>query len=197
MWFFLVLAFIALIITLVAVKIFNELVVLRNSFNNAFKQIDVQLKRRYDLIPNLVEAVKGYMKFERDTLEAVIKARNTAVSVSQQAALKPGDPAKMKDLGSANSALSETLGRLMAVVEAYPELKANQNMSMLMEELNSTENRIAFARQAFNDTVMEYNITREKFPNNFVSGPFGFEAAALLDSTSSPQEREGVKISFA
>ncbi|MFZ5564490.1 MAG: LemA family protein [Thermodesulfobacteriota bacterium] len=187
------------VIVLLAVFIaglYNSLVTLRNRFKNAFAQIDVQLKRRYDLIPNLVETAKGYMKHERETLDAVIKARNSAVTASNQAAQNPGDPAAMKALSGAEGALSGALGRVFALAESYPDLKANQNMLALQEELTSTENRIAFARQAFNDAVTAYNIGREKFPNNIVAGMFNFAQAELLESTESPEEKKAVKVSF-
>src|SRR5918999_4233886 len=151
-----------------AIMIYNGLVALRNRFKNAFSQIDVQLKRRYDLIPNLVETAKGYIKHERETLEAVIRARNAALAASQAASAKPGDPAAMQQLGQAEGALTGVLGRLFALGEAYPDLKANQNMLALQEELSSTENKVAFARQAFNDSVMEYNTKRESFPDTIV-----------------------------
>src|SRR4051795_8957821 len=158
--------FIGIIVALVAwaVTIFNGLVALRNRFKNAFSQIDVQLKRRYDLIPNLVEVAKGYIKHERETLEAVIKARNSAISAAQAAAASPGNPAAMQQLGQAEGALTGVLGRMFALAESYPDLKANQNMLSLQEELTSTENKGASARQAFNDSVMEYNTKRESFP---------------------------------
>src|ERR671912_925985 len=167
---------------------YNRLVSLRNRFKNAFAQIDVQLKRRYDLIPNLVETVKGYLKHERETLEAVIKARNQAVSAAQGAAANPGNPAAMQSLGQAEGALSGVLGRLFALAEAYPDLKANQNMMAIQEELTSTENKVAFARQAFNDSVMEYNTKRESFPDNIFAGVFRFDAAELLNATESAEE---------
>ncbi|HEU5179135.1 MAG TPA: LemA family protein, partial [Burkholderiales bacterium] len=153
-----------------AITIYNGLVALRNRFKNAFSQIDVQLKRRYDLIPNLVETAKGYLKHERETLEAVIKARNQAIAAAQTAAANPGNPAAMAGLGQAEGALAGTLGRLFALAEAYPDLKANQNMMAIQEELTSTENKVAFARQAFNDSVMEYNTRRESFPDNIFAG---------------------------
>ena len=179
-----------------AIMIYNGLVALRNRFKNAFSQIDVQLKRRYDLIPNLVEIAKGYIKHERETLEAVIKARNQAMAAAQGAAAKPGDPAAMQSLGQAEGALTGVLGRLFALAEAYPDLKANQNMLALQEELSSTENKVAFARQAFNDSVMEYNTKRESFPDTIVAGPFGFGAAELLQATESAEERKAPKVSF-
>jgi LemA protein len=179
-----------------AIIIYNGLVALRNRFKNAFSQIDVQLKRRYDLIPNLVEIAKGYIKHERETLEAVIKARNQAVAAAQGAAAKPGDPAAMQSLGQAEGVLTGVLGRLFALAEAYPDLKANQNMLALQEELSSTENKVAFARQAFNDSVMEYNTKRESFPDNIIAGPFGFGAAELLQATDTAEERKAPKVSF-
>src|SRR5512141_775035 len=159
---------------------YNRLVALRNRFKNAFAQIDVQLKRRYDLIPNLVETAKGYIKHERGTLEAVIAARNAASSANLRAAQAPGDTVAMKELSGAETALTGTLGRLFALAEAYPDLKANQTMAKLMEELTSTENKVAFARQAYNDAVMSYNTQRETFPTNMVAGPFNFGPAELF-----------------
>ena len=180
-----------------AISIYNGLVTLRNRFKNAFSQIDVQLKRRYDLIPNLVESVKGYIQHERGTLEAVVKARGSAVSAAQAAAAKPGDPAAMQGLAQAEGVLGGALGRLMAVFEQYPDLKANQNVLGLQEELSSTENKIAFSRQAYNDSVMEYNTKRESFPDNIFAGMFGFSAAELLQSTDSAEERKAPKVSFS
>ena len=177
------------------VGIYNGLVTARNAFKNAFAQIDVQLTRRYDLIPNLVEVAKGYLKHERETLEAVIQARAAAVSGLAAAKANPGDPAAMAALGGAESGLAGALSRLMVVAEAYPDLKANQNMMQLTEELTSTENRIAFARQAYNDSVMAYNNKREVFPSNIIAGMFGFIAAALLEITD-PGQREAPKVSF-
>jgi LemA protein len=190
--------FLVVVIALVAwaIGIYNGLVTLRNRFKNAFSQIDVQLKRRYDLIPNLVEAVKGYMQHERGTLEAVIKARGSALSASQQAAAKPGDPAAMQGLAQAEGALGGALGRLLAVFEQYPDLKANQNVLGLQEELSSTENKIAFSRQAYNDSVMEYNTKRESFPDNLFAGMFGFSSAELLQSTDSAEERKAPQVKF-
>jgi LemA protein len=179
-----------------AVMIYNGLVALRNRYQNAFSQIDVQLKRRYDLIPNLVESVKGYMAHERGTLEAVIKARGSAVSAAQAAAAAPGDPAAMRGLAQAEGALGGALGRLLAVFEQYPDLKANQNVLSLQEELTSTENKVGFARQAYNDSVMEYNTKRESFPENVFAGMFGFQGAELLQSTESAEERKAPKVSF-
>ncbi|MBN1141842.1 MAG: LemA family protein [Deltaproteobacteria bacterium] len=178
------------------IGLYNNLVTLRNRFKNAFAQIDVQLKRRYDLIPNLVETAKGYMKHERETLDAVIQARNGAFNASNQAARNPGDAAAMQGLANAESALSGALGRLFALSEAYPDLKANQNMLALQEELTSTENRIAFARQAFNDAVTSYNTGREKFPNNLIANLFHFAPADLLEATETPEEKKAVKVSF-
>jgi len=180
-----------------AIGIYNGLVTLRNRFKNAFSQIDVQLKRRYDLIPNLVESVKGYIQHERGTLEAVVKARGSAVSAAQAAAAKPGDPAAMQGLAQAEGALGGALGRLIAVFEQYPDLKANQNVLGLQEELSSTENKIAFSRQAYNDSVMEYNTKRESFPDNVFAGMFGFTAAELLQSTDTAEERKAPKVSFS
>jgi len=180
-----------------AIAIYNGLVTLRNRFKNAFSQIDVQLKRRYDLIPNLVESVKGYMAHERGTLEAVVKARGSAVSAAQTAAARPGDPGAMQALSQAEGALGGALGRLLAVFEQYPDLKANQNVLGLQEELSSTENKIAFARQAYNDSVMEYNTKRESFPQVAFAGAMGFGPAELLQSTEAPEERKAPKVSFS
>jgi LemA protein len=184
------------VVAIWAISIYNGLVALRNRYKNAFSQIDVQLKRRYDLIPNLVEVAKGYLKHERETLEAVIKARNQAVAAAQGAAANPGNPAAMASLGQAEGALSGVLGRLFALAEAYPDLKANQNMLAIQEELTSTENKVSFARQAFNDSVMEYNTRRESFPANVFAGMFGFGAAELLNATESAEERKAPKVSF-
>ena len=177
------------------VGIYNGLVTSRNGYKNAFAQIDVQLQRRHDLIPNLVETAKGYIKHERETLEAVIAARNSAVASLKSAAASPGDPGAMKQLTDTQATLTGALGRLMAVAEAYPDLKANQNMMQLSEELASTENRVAFARQAFNDSVMGYNNKREVFPSNLISGAFGFGAAQQLE-LETPQARQAPKVSF-
>src|SRR3954469_7251556 len=186
--------FLAVIIALAAwaIGIYNGLVVLRNRFKNAFAQIDVQLKRRYDLIPNLVETAKGYMKHERETLEAVIKARNIAAAAAQTVAGNPADANAMKSLVSAESGLAGALSRLMVVSEQYPDLKANQNMLQLTEELTHTENTIAFARQAYNDSVMTYNNAREVFPNVIFAGMFGFQAAELF-KIDDPTERNAPK----
>ncbi|MBX3419103.1 MAG: LemA family protein [Pirellulaceae bacterium] len=177
------------------VGIYNGLVKLRNRYQNAFSQIDVQLKRRYDLIPNLVEMVKGYMKHEQDTLTKVIEARNLAISAGQRAAANPGDPSSMKQLASAESQLGGALSRLLMVAESYPELKANQNMMSLQEELTSTENKISFARQGYNDSVTEYNSAREVFPAVVFAGMMGFGPAQLLEIENS-KEREAPKVQF-
>ncbi len=192
-WIFLV---IVVAIAAWAVSIYNGLVTLRNRFKNGFAQIDVQLKRRYDLIPNLVETAKGYIKHERETLEAVTKARTAAVSAAAAAAAKPGDPAAMQGLAQAEGALTGVLGRLFALAESYPDLKANQNMLALQEELSSTENKVAFSRQAFNDSVMEYNTKRESFPDNIFAGMFGFGPAELLQATESAEERKAPQVKF-
>jgi LemA protein len=178
-----------------AIGVYNGLVTLRNRYKNAFAQIDVQLKRRYDLIPNLVETAKGYIKHERETLEAVVAARGAAVSAGQKAAADPSAPGAVKALAGAESQLTGALGRLFAVVESYPDLKANQNMMQLSEELTSTENKVSFARQAYNDSVMQYNTTREQFPAVMVANMFGFLAADLFE-LSKPEEREAPKVQF-
>ena len=183
------------VLVLFLVGVYNRLVAARNAYKNAFAQIDVQLTRRYDLIPNLVETARGYIKHERETLEAVIRARNSAVSGLKAAAASPGDPAALQQLAGAENTLSGALGRLFAVAEAYPDLKANQNMMQLSEELTSTENKVAFARQAFNDAVMSYNTTREVFPNSLIAGAFGFQPAQLLE-IESPEKRAVPKVSF-
>ena len=174
---------------------YNRLVALRNRYKNAYAQIDVQLKRRYDLIPNLVETAKGYIKHERGTLEAVVTARNAAAAANVRAAQTPGDAEAMKQLSGAETALAGTLGRLFALAEAYPDLKANTTMMSLMEELTSTENKVAFARQAYNDSVMSYNTTRETFPTNLIAGPFNFAPAELF-IIDKPEEKEAPKVSF-
>ncbi|MGA2619441.1 MAG: LemA family protein [Thermoguttaceae bacterium] len=184
-----------LLVLLTVVGIYNRLVALRNRYKNGFSQIDVQLKRRYDLIPNLVEVAKGYIQHERETLEAVIKARNVASAAGQQAARNPGDPSAMTALGAAEGQLTGVLGRLFAVAEAYPNLKANENMLALQEELSSTENKIAFARQAFNDAVMSYNTQREVFPSVIIASMFNFQAANLFE-VETPEERAAPKVSF-
>ncbi|HLP07479.1 MAG TPA: LemA family protein [Opitutaceae bacterium] len=186
----------ALLAALFVAGIYNRLVTLRNRFKNAFAQIDVQLKRRYDLIPNLVEVAKGYLKHERETLEAVIKARNIAFAAAQSAAANPADAAAVKNLLSAETGLTGALSRLMVVSEQYPDLKANQNMAQLTEELTSTENKISFARQAYNDAVMVYNTARETFPNNFVSGMFNFAPAELFQ-VDNAAERQAPQVKFS
>lgn len=183
------------VIVLWVVSIYNRLVNLRNRVRNAFSQIDVQLTRRYDLIPNLVEAVKGYMSHEKDTLEAVIQARNSAVSAQKGAAADPTDGNAIKALAAAETTLGGTLGRLFALSESYPDLKANENMIQFQEELSSTENKVAFARQAFNDSVMGYNNACQNFPNNVVAGMFSFKSAEFLE-IKEPEKREAPKVSF-
>jgi LemA protein len=183
------------VLVLFVVGIYNRLVALRNRFKNAFAQIDVQLKRRYDLIPNLVETAKGYLKHEHSTLEDVIKARNIALAASQTAAANPADAGAMKNLLGAETGLAGALSRLMVVSEQYPDLKANQNMMQLTEELTSTENKISFARQAYNDSVMVYNTTRETFPNVVFAGMFGFTGAQLFQIDDAT-ERAAPKVSF-
>jgi LemA protein len=177
------------------IGVYNKLVTMRNRYKNAYAQIDVQLKRRYDLIPNLVEIAKGYIKHERETLENVTKARNIAYVASQAAAANPGDSGAMKNLVSAESGLAGTLSRLMMVSEQYPDLKANQNMMQLTEELTSTENKISFARQAYNDSVMVYNTDREVFPSNLVAGMFNFSAAELF-VVDKPEQKDAPKVQF-
>ena len=190
-----VLLLIAIVLGLWVAGIYNSLVTLRNRFKNAFAQIDVQLKRRYDLIPNLVEVAKGYMKHESGTLEAVIKARNIAYTASQAAAANPADAGAVKSLLSAESGLAGAMSRLMVVSEQYPELKANQNMMQLTEEITSTENKISFARQAYNDAVMVYNTTRESFPTNILAGMFNF-AEAQLFKIEDAAERAAPQVKF-
>ena len=180
---------------LLGISVYNRLVTLKNRYQNGFAQIEVQLKRRHDLIPNLVETAKGYMSHERETLEAVVTARNQAAGALQAAAKHAGDAGAMGDLSGAENLLTGAMGRLFAVMEAYPDLKANQNMMQLSEELTSTENRVAFARQAFNDAVMSYNILRESFPNNLIAGTFNFQPAQLLD-IEDPAKREAVQVNF-
>ena len=191
-----ILTAVVLVVVFWGVGAYNRLVSLQNQVKNAFSQIDVQLKRRYDLIPNLVETAKGYMKHERETLEAVIAARNQAVNANAKAAADPADTAAMRQMASAEGMLTATLGKMFALSESYPELKANENMMQLTEELTSTENRIAFARQAYNDGVMQYNTSREQFPGSIIAGVFAFKPAELLQSTESPEERKPVKVSF-
>jgi LemA protein len=188
---------IALVATVVLIVItsYNDLVKFRNRYKNAYSQIDVQLQRRYDLIPNLVETAKGYMKHERETLEAVIAARNSAINASSRAVQNPGEPQAMQQLGNAEAALTNALGRLMVISESYPELKADRTMTQLMEELSSTENRVAFARQAFNDGVTLYNTKKESFPSNLVANIFNFRIADLLPDAA-PEVRQAPRVSF-
>lgn len=184
-------------IILYVIMIFNQLVALKNRITNAFAQIEVQLKRRYDLIPNLIETAKGYLKHERETLEAVINARNTASSELSAAHLDPSNPDAIKKLAAAEGGLANALGRLNIVMEDYPDLKANQNMMQLSEELTSTENRVAFARQAFNDQVMEYNTYKQSFPQNLLAGPFGHSRdASPLEFEDSEQIQKAPTVSF-
>jgi LemA protein len=178
------------------IGVYNKLVTMRNRYKNAYAQIDVQLKRRYDLIPNLVETAKGYIKHERETLEAVTAARNIAYAASKVAAANPGDAGAMKNLASAETGLGGTLSRLMMVSEQYPDLKANQNMMQLTEELTSTENKISFARQAYNDSVMTFNTDREVFPSNLIAGMFNFTAAELF-VIDKPEQKDAPKVSFS
>jgi LemA protein len=194
--FLIVLAAIAVLALVFVVGQYNALVVLRNRFKNAFSQIDVQLKRRHDLIPNLVETAKAYMQHESKTLEAVTQARNLAQSAGGRAAANPGDPSAMRELAGAEAGLTGALGRLLAVAENYPDLKANQNMMQLTEELTSTENKVAFARQAYNDSVMTYNTKREVFPTNIIAGIFNFAAAELFQ-VDNAAERQAPKVSFS
>jgi LemA protein len=192
-----ILALIVLLVLIWAAGIFNTLVRYRNRYQNAFAQIEVQLKRRHDLIPNLVETAKGYIKHERETLEAVVAARSQAVSGLQRASQNPGDAAAIKQLGGAESLLGGALSRLLAVVEAYPDLKANQNMMQLSEELTSTENRVAFSRQAFNDAVMEYNTYKQSFPPVLLAGMFGHgQDATLLEFEDRAAIQQAPKVSF-
>ena len=194
----LILIAILVVLALWAVGIFNGLVTARNAFKNAFAQIDVQLQRRFDLIPNLVETAKGYIKHERETLGAVVTARGAAMAGLSAAKASPGDPAAMAELANSQGVLNGALGRLMAVAEAYPDLKANQNMMQLSEELTSTENKVAFARQAFNDSVMAYNNKREVFPSSIFAGMFNFAPATLLEIPADKQAavREAPKVQF-
>jgi LemA protein len=187
---------VVLIVVALVAGIYNKLVTLRNRYKNAFAQIDVQLKRRYDLIPNLVETAKGYMAHERGTLEAVTQARNIAYAASKAAAANPGDASAVKNLAAAESGLAGTLSRLMVVSEQYPDLKANQNMMQLTEELTSTENKISFARQAYNDSVMAYNTDREVFPSNLIAGMFNFTPAELF-VIDKPEQKDAPKVSFS
>jgi len=193
---FVIFLVVVILIVLYFVAIYNGLVTSRNGYKNAFAQIDVQLTRRHDLIPNLIETAKGYLAHERDTLEAVVQARNAAVNGLAGAKAKPGDPTAMQQLAGSENVLTQTLGRLFALQESYPDLKANQTMMQLSEELTSTENRVAFARQAYNDSVMNYNNKREVFPASFVANSFGFVAAELL-KIDDPAVREVPKVSFS
>lgn len=186
---------IPILLVLYGIVIYNGLVTARNQIKNAFSQIDVQLQRRYDLIPNLVESTKAYLKHERETLEAVIQARNQAQSAARAAAKRPDDAAAIGALSGAEGLLGAALGRFFALAEAYPDLKANQTIQQMMEELSSTENKVAFSRQHFNDSVMEYNNQREQFPNSIISGTFNFAAAQQLE-LQSPEAREAVRVSF-
>ena len=187
---------VVLLLVLWVIGLYNGLVVLRNRYKNAYAQIDVQLKRRYDLIPNLVETAKGYLKHERETLEAVIAARNQAAGAAAALAKMPGDATAMRAFAQAETGLAGVLSRLMAVAERYPDLKANEQMSRVSEELASTENRIAFARQHYNDEVTAYNVKRELFPSSLVAGFFNFAPAALLESTQSETERTAPQVKF-
>jgi LemA protein len=196
----LIIAIVLLVIVIAVVGliigVYNKLVTMRNRYKNAYAQIDVQLKRRYDLIPNLVETAKGYIKHERETLEAVTAARNIAYAASKAAAANPGDSSAIKSLASAETGLGGTLSRLMMVSEQYPDLKANQNMMQLTEELTSTENKISFARQAYNDSVMTFNTDREVFPSNLVAGMFNFGPAELF-VIDKPEQKDAPKVSFS
>ncbi|NLB56391.1 MAG: LemA family protein [Lentisphaerae bacterium] len=191
----LILVVLLVVLGLFWISVYNSLVTLRNRFKNAFAQIDVQLKRRYDLIPNLVETAKAYMSHERETLEAVIAARNQAAAAQQSAAADPGDAAAMTGLLGAEARLTGRMGRFFGLMENYPDLKASQNMAQLSEELASTENKVAFARQAYNDAVMTYNTAREKFPNVIVANASNFTAAVLFEVTVA-EERDAVKVKF-
>ncbi|MBP6853741.1 MAG: LemA family protein [Rhodoferax sp.] len=183
-------------LVLLAVSVYNRLVRLRNTIGNAFAQIDVQLKRRHDLIPNLVEAARKYMQHERETLEAVVSARNSALGAAGLARQNPSAAGAIAALGAAEGALGGVLGRLMAVAEAYPELKADQTMRELTEELGSTENRVGFARQAYNDAVLDYNNAAGQFPANLLAGVFGFRQADMLQATTSAAERQAPRVQF-
>ncbi|MDZ8107016.1 MAG: LemA family protein [Nostoc sp. DedQUE12a] len=182
-------------VALIIINGYNDLVKYRNRYKNAYSQIDVQLQRRYDLIPNLVETAKGYMKHERETLEAVIAARNSAMNANSRAVENPGDPQAMQQLGNAEAALAGALSRFIVLSESYPELKADRTITQVMEELSSTENRIAFARQAFNDAVTLYNTKSESFPSNLVANTFNFTLAELLPEAN-PEVRNAPRVSF-
>lgn len=192
---FLVLVVIGVFLAVGIVGIYNSLVALRNRFKNAFAQIDVQLKRRYDLIPNLVESTRAYLKHERETLETVIRNRNAAFSANQSLASNPADSQAMKSLLNAESMLGQSLNKLLAVVESYPDLKGNDSIAQLKEELVSTENKVAFARQAYNDAVMSYNTARESFPNSLLASSFQFHEASLFEMQN-PEERNPIKVSL-
>jgi LemA protein len=192
-----VIAVLVLGFAILVISGYNGLVRARNAIRNGFAQIDVQLQRRFDLVPNLVETAKAYMAHERDTLEAVIAARGEALSGLSAAQASPGDPAAMRQLAAGQGALDSALGRLIAIAESYPDLKANQNMAQLSEELTSTENKVAFARQAYNDSVMAYNNRRETFPTSVYAGMFGFAAAAQLGvPPERPEMRDAPKVQF-
>lgn len=195
MFVLIVIGVVLFILILMVIGIFNKLVTLRNRFKNSFSQIDVQLKRRYDLIPNLVESAKAYMGHERQTLEAVISARNSAVSANQKAAANPTDAAAMQGMMSAETLLSGSVGKFFALAEQYPNLKANETIASLMEELTTTENKISFSRQAYNDSVMDYNNNCQVFPNTIFAGMFGFKEAVLFE-VAAAAEREAVKVKF-
>lgn len=192
---FIVILVLVVLLGLYLVTLYNGLVTLRNRFKNAFAQIDVQLKRRYDLIPNLVETAKGYLKHERETLEAVIQARNSAATAEKKVADNPADAGAVKGLMGAETALTGAMGKFFALAEAYPDLKANQNMMQLTEELSSTENKISFARQAYNDAVMQFNTAREKFPAVLFAPTLGFQPAQSFEIQDST-ERENISVKF-
>ena len=192
----LVLLAIVAVVVFWAVGVYNRIIALRNYFENAFSQIDVQLKRRYDLIPNLVETAKAYMTHERETLEAVIAARNQAVDANKKVAGHAADSSALKQMVAADGVLDASLGKFFALSEAYPDLQANQTMMQLSEELSSTENRIAFARQGYNDSVMSYNVAIQQFPGSVIANSFGFKTAELLESTETPEERKAIKVAF-
>ena len=196
MWVWIIVAVVVFILIIMMVSIYNRLVRAKNQYANAFAQIDVQLKRRYDLIPNLVETAKGYAKHEKETLDAVVKARDTAMSALESVSGNIGDPSAMQALGDAESGLLGALGKLNVVVEAYPDLKANTSMEQLMEELSSTENKVAFSRQAYNDAIMSFNIARASFPAVMFAGMFGFTEVGQLDIRFEAGGREAPKVEF-